>query len=297
MSYKIFCESLEDHVFKISLEEGCDLKLLAEITVTEDINTYKKSYGKTLIVGGADGYLGAVLISGLAALRSGSRYVEVFSTDTNHSLIPLHRPELMTSSNIEQLNHKFSTYQNLLLGPGISSNQWSRETFSVFKNFCQNKKTNKNIVMDAGFLSLLAEDQFSDDNWVLTPHIGEAAQLLNTSTKHIQDNRLDSAKEIQKIYGGIIILKGHNTIIQTHDNSYICTHGNNSMGTAGMGDCLAGTLISLMSLVNAKDYNNAILYAVALHSMAADNILANKGKFGILANDVIVEINNLLNNN
>mgnify|MGYP001380972196 FL=1 len=297
MSHKIFCEPLEDHVLKISLDKGSDLNLLAEIIVVEDINTYKKSYGKTLIVGGADGYLGAVLISGFAALRSGSRYVEVFSTDTNHSLIPLHRPELMTSYDIKKLDHKFNNYKNLLLGPGISNNEWSRETFSIFKNFCQNKNTDKNIVIDAGFLSLLAVDQFRYDKWVLTPHIGEAAQLLNTSTKHIQDNRLGSAKEIQKIYGGIIILKGHNTIIQTQDNSYICTHGNNSMGTAGMGDCLAGTLISLMSLVNAKDYNNAILYAVALHSMAADNILANKGKFGILANDVIVEINNLLNNN
>ena len=102
MSHKIFCEPLEDHVLKISLDKGSDLNLLAEIIVVEDINTYKKSYGKTLIVGGADGYLGAVLISGFAALRSGSRYVEVFSTDTNHSLIPLHRPELMTSYDIKK---------------------------------------------------------------------------------------------------------------------------------------------------------------------------------------------------
>ena len=297
MSHKIFYESLEDHVLKISLEKGLDLNLLAEIIIEQDIDSYKKSYGKTLIVGGANGYLGAVLISGLAALRSGSRYVEVFSTDTNHSLIPLRQPELMTSSDIKHLNHKFKTYKNLLLGPGISGDEWSREAFSIFKKFCQNKKTNKNIVVDAGFLSLLSEDQFSNDKWVLTPHIGEAAKLLNTSVKNIQDNRLDSAIEIQKIYGGIIILKGHDTIIQTQSNSYVCKHGNSSMGTAGMGDCLAGTLISLISLANEKDYNNAILYAVALHSMAADNILASRGKFGILASDVIVEINNLLNNN
>ena len=83
-------------------------KLINSIQI-DHINTYKKSYGKTLIVGGADGYLGAVLISGFAALRSGSRYVEVFSTDTNHSLIPLHRPELMTSYDIKKLDHKFNT--------------------------------------------------------------------------------------------------------------------------------------------------------------------------------------------
>ena len=147
MSHKIFYESLEDHILKISLEKGLDLNLLAEIIIEQDIDSYKKSYGKTLIVGGANGYLGAVLISGLAALRSGSRYVEVFSTDTNHSLIPLRQPELMTSSDIKHLNHKFKTYKNLLLGPGISGDEWSREAFSIFKKFCQNKKTNKKDVV------------------------------------------------------------------------------------------------------------------------------------------------------
>jgi NAD(P)H-hydrate repair Nnr-like enzyme with NAD(P)H-hydrate dehydratase domain len=67
------------------------------------------------------------------------------------------------------------------------------------------------------------------------------------------------------------------------------------MGTAGMGDCLAGIIISLISLVDKKDYNHAILYAVAIHSLAADNILSNQGEIGILASDVIVEINKLLN--
>ena len=67
------------------------------------------------------------------------------------------------------------------------------------------------------------------------------------------------------------------------------------MGTAGMGDCLAGIIISLISLVNKKDYNNAVLYAVAIHSLAADNVLSSQGGIGILASDVIVEINKLLN--
>ena len=109
MSHKIFYESLEDHILKISLEKGLDLNLLAEIIIEQDIDSYKKSYGKTLIVGGANGYLGAVLISGLAALRSGSRYVEVFSTDTNHSLIPHRHPELMTSSDIKPVSYTHLT--------------------------------------------------------------------------------------------------------------------------------------------------------------------------------------------
>ena len=62
-----------------------------------------------------------------------------------------------------------------------------------------------------------------------------------------------------------------------------------------MGDCLSGTIISLISLVNKKDYNNAVLYAVGIHSLAADNVLSSQGEIGILASDVIVEINRLLN--
>ena len=47
--------------------------------------------------------------------------------------------------------------------------------------------------------------------------------------------------------------------------------------------------------MNVKDYNNAILYAVAIHSLAADNIFKKKGGIGLLASDVIIEVNNLLN--
>ena len=101
---------------------------------------------------------------------------------------------------------------------------------------------------------------------------------------------------IQQKYGGIVVLKGHETIIQTKSDAYICSHGNSAMGTAGMGDCLAGIIISLISLVDINNYNNAIIYAVAIHSFAADNLSKKHGKIGLLASDVIMEVNKLLNN-
>ena len=169
------------------------------------------------------------------------------------------------------------------------------EIFLDIKEVLKRNDSKKNIVIDAGFLSLLAEDPFRCENWILTPHVGEAARLLNTSKDNIQNNRLDSAKKIQEQYGGIVILKGHETIILTKSDSFVCSHGNSAMGTAGMGDCLAGIIISLISLVDLKDYNNAILYAVAIHSFAADNLSNKQGKIGLLASDVIIEVNKLLN--
>ena len=295
MLYKIFSKILEDKTHYISLEKNLKNDLLAEFTIESTVNTYKGSFGKTLILGGTDGYLGAVLISGTSALRSGSRYVEIFSTERHLSLISTYQPELISSSALDGLEEKFGSYKNLLLGPGMADDSWSRKIFLLFKDFILNNELDKNIVVDAGFLNLLSKDPFKNDNWILTPHIGEAAQLLNTRKENIIKNKIDSANKIQKIYGGIVILKGHETIIKTDTETFICEHGNSSMGTAGMGDCLSGTIISLISLVNKKDYNNAVLYAVGIHSLAADNVLSSQGEIGILASDVIVEINRLLN--
>ena len=295
MGYKIFSESLGDNKFSISLEKYSNNKLLSDFDLVDNINLYKNSFGKTLIVGGTEGYLGAILISGLAALKTGSRYVEIFSTRTHSSLISFHQPEFITSYDFEILKDRLSNYTNLLVGPGTSSDNWSNETFSHFKKFIDKSKLKKKIVVDAGYLNLLAEHKFYNNEWILTPHVGEAAKLLETTNEDIQNNRLDSAKELQKIYGGIVILKGHDTIIQMQKNTFICSHGNSSMGTAGMGDCLAGIILSLISLVDTRDYNNAILYAVAIHSFAADNILKKNGRIGLLASDVIAEVNNLLN--
>ena len=295
MLYKIFSKILEDKTHYISLEKNPKNDLLAEFTIESTVNTYKGSFGKTLILGGTDGYLGAVLISGTSALRSGSRYVEIFSTERHLSLISTYQPELISSSAFDGLKEKFGSYKNLLLGPGMADDSWSRKIFLLFKDFILDNELDKNIVVDAGFLNLLSKDPFKNDNWILTPHIGEAAQLLNTRKENIIKNKIHSANKIQKIYGGIVILKGHETIIKTDTETFICEHGNSSMGTAGMGDCLSGTIISLISLVNKKDYNNAVLYAVAIHSLAADNVLSSQGEIGILASDVIVEINKLLN--
>ena len=67
------------------------------------------------------------------------------------------------------------------------------------------------------------------------------------------------------------------------------------MGTAGMGDCLAGTILSLITLANKDDIDTSILFSIGIHSLAADMINDNIGPIGLLASDVIIKINKLLN--
>ena len=297
MKYQIFVKKYisRKNIFSFTLTPEKKLLQTLFVDIPFNQNTYKKSFGKTLIIGGASGYLGAAIISGKSALYSGSRYVEIMTTKPHSMILPTHQPELITSYKISDFQKKIISYKNLLIGPGMSNDDWSKKIFIKIKKYLRSQSTKINCVIDGGFLSILSKDPYKYDGWIMTPHIGEAAQLLKKKSSYIEADRLKAAKELQEKYGGIIILKGPKTIIQTKENSYICNHGNQGMGTAGMGDCLAGTVLSLITLANKSDRTTSILFATGIHSLAADIIKKETGDIGLLASQVIIKINKLLN--
>ena len=297
MKYQIFVKKDISHEnicsFTLTSEKKSSQSLYFDIPFNQ--NTYKKSFGKTLIIGGASGYLGAAIISGKSALYSGSRYVEIMTTKPHSIILPTHQPELITSYKVSDFQKKIISYKNLLIGPGMSNDDWSKKIFIKIKRYLSSQSAKINCVIDGGFLSILSNNPYRYDNWIMTPHTGEAAQLLKKKSSDIEADRLKAAKELQYKYGGIIILKGPKTIIQTKENSYICNHGNQGMGTAGMGDCLAGTVLSLVTLANKDDRIPSVLFATGIHSLAADIIKEETGDIGLLASQVIIKINKLLN--
>jgi hydroxyethylthiazole kinase-like uncharacterized protein yjeF len=297
MKYQIFTKKDINHknIYSFMLTSGKKSAETLHFDIPLNQNTYKKSFGKTLIIGGASGYLGAVIISGKSALYSGSRYVEIMTTKPHAVVLSTHQPELITSYEISDFQKKIISYKNLLIGPGMSDDDWSQKIFIKIKKYLSSQPVKINCVIDGGFLSMLSKEPYKYDNWIMTPHIGEAAKLLNKKPLDIEADRLKAAKKLQQKYGGIIVLKGPKTIIQTKTNSYICDHGNQGMGTAGMGDCLAGTVLSLITLANKDDRISSVLFAVGIHSLAADVIKEEIGDVGLLASQVIIKINKLLN--
>ena len=297
MKYQIFTKKDLGHknIYSFTLTPEKKSLQILHFDIPLNQNTYKKSFGKTMIIGGASGYLGATIISGKSALYSGSRYVEIMTTKPHAMVLSTHQPELITSYKISNFQKKIVSYKNLLIGPGMSNDDWSKKIFVKIKRYLNSQPVKINCVIDGGFLSMLSKDPYKYDNWIMTPHIGEAAKLLKKKPSDIETDRLKSAKELQHKYGGIIVLKGPKTIIQTKTNSYICNHGNQGMGTAGMGDCLAGTILSLITLANKNDKVSSILFSVGIHSLAADIIKEETGDVGLLASEVIIKINKLLN--
>ena len=149
--------------------------------------------------------------------------------------------------------------------------------------------------MGADGLNLLAAgrviEQARRDNWVLTPHPGEAARLLDCTTAQIQADRFAAGRELQQRYGGVAILKGNGSLVVGAEQLLLSDYGNPGMATGGMGDVLSGVIGSL--LAQHLPALEAAALAVCLHGAAAD-LAADEGERGLLATDLIPQMRALL---
>jgi NAD(P)H-hydrate epimerase len=68
----------------------------------------------------------------------------------------------------------------------------------------------------------------------------------------------------------------------------VCDYGNPGMGTAGVGDVLAGVLGGL--LVQLRDLPSAARTGVLLHALAGDDAAAEDGERGLVASDLLPAI-------
>ena len=145
--------------------------------------------------------------------------------------------------------------------------------------------------MDA--LNCLAKNPCYSDQWILTPHPGEAARLLGWSVQDIQRDRLIAAQTLQQKYGGVTVLKGVDTIVCTADEWSVNDAGNPGMSSAGMGDVLSGIIGGL--LAQHVSLFDAARWGVLIHASAGDRAARIQGERGLLASDLINYLQELAN--
>jgi hydroxyethylthiazole kinase-like uncharacterized protein yjeF len=252
-------------------------------------SSHKGDCGHVLLIGGAPGFSGAIRLAGEGALRSGAGLVSI-ATDAGHAgLITASRPELMchgiaTPAELEPLLHRCSV---IAIGPGLGQDAWGKSLLeSIFES-------NKPVVVDADALNLLAQQPQLHRNWVLTPHPGEAARLLEKSVEDIQGDRFRAAKQLQQRYGGVIVLKGSGTIVHSpgQRTAAVCSQGNPGMATGGSGDVLTGVIAGLIA--QGFELQDAAETGVCVHAAAGD-LAAQDGERGMIASDLFPHIRKLL---
>lgn len=255
------------------------------------VHSHKGTYGRLLCIGGNEGMSGAIRLSSEAALRTGTGLVKVFAHPESVRQISAGRPELMVSS--EGLKEALEWATCIVIGPGLGQNQWSKDTFDTTMDYCQ--QHNKPIVIDADALNLKAVNTsfVALTDCVVTPHVGEAARLLNVSIEEIEANRFNFARQCAQRYDATCVLKGAGSIVDNQSHSWVCRHGNPGMATAGMGDVLAGILGSLMSQGLSNEM--ACQYGVSIHAKAGDIVAQKYGQRGLLASDLFNTVRKLIN--
>lgn len=252
-------------------------------------NSHKGDFGHLVIVGGDYGYAGAPILAGSAALRMGAGLVSIATRQEHLKPALSQHPELMVKGieQAQQLEVLLQKASALVIGPGLGLSSWSFELFQYVLKHPVVK------LIDADGLNILAQNPSYQTHWILTPHPGEAARLLGVTTAKIQKNRIEAANQLQKKYGGIIVLKGAGTIIKGNPETYfICSRGNPGMSSGGMGDVLSGIIGNL--LAQGLDPLAAATLGVEIHGYAGD-WAAKEGEKGLIASDLVAKLRHICN--
>ncbi|MFV0277857.1 MAG: NAD(P)H-hydrate dehydratase, partial [Parahaliea sp.] len=260
------------------------------------VDGHKGRYGRVLVVGGDHGLGGATLLAAEAALRCGAGLVSAATRAEHVPALLARRPEVMASavSGGQPLAALVAAADVLALGPGLGRSSWSEQ---LFRAACDQPGGGSGpaLVVDADALNLLAQGvggvALGRDNWVLTPHPGEAARLLAIDTASVQADRFAAVRALQARYGGVAVLKGNGTLICDGVQLLLSDYGNPGMASGGMGDVLSGVIAAL--LAQGLPALLATALGVCLHGRAAD-IAAADGQRGLLASDLLAPMRTLL---
>ncbi len=266
-----------------------DLAAFAPALAPRARDAHKGDFGHVLVVGGEAGFSGAARLAAEAAARVGAGLVSVATRAAHAAVIAAARPELMchgveTAVELEPLLRRADV---IVVGPGLGQGTWGQHMLGRLLYARQP------LVVDADALNLLAQDPVRRDDWVLTPHPGEAARLLGETTVQVQQNRFAAAAGVQASFGGVVVLKGPGTLVLGSDGMPgVCGGGNPGMASGGMGDVLSGVIAALIA--QGSGLREAAAAAVCLHAAAADAAAAD-GERGLLASDLFPHLRRLAN--
>ncbi|HEY2273957.1 MAG TPA: NAD(P)H-hydrate dehydratase [Steroidobacteraceae bacterium] len=251
---------------------------------------HKGDFGRVLIVGSGSGMPGATRLAGEACLRVGAGLTTVAVAPENVAAIAAGRPELicLAFSDRHVLMEALARADVVAIGPGLGRSPWARAALETVLG------AGKPLVVDADALNLLAEGEIrARDDWILTPHPGEAARLLAATTQDVQNDRLAALDRLLARFGGTIVLKGAGTLVGAAGRTPgVCERGNPGMASAGTGDVLTGAIAGI--LAQCHDPWTAARVGVLVHAIAGD-AAARAGERGVLASDVARELHHAVN--
>lgn len=275
----------------------CTDKLVNTCLPKRQADTHKGDYGRVLVVGGSKGMTGAATLAGQAALRGGAGLTRVALPESLNlefeagslEVMSLPLPETGAGTigpqALNVLGEQLDWADVLAVGPGISRHP---ETASFLHQLVST--SSKPLVLDADGITAFAGrmDVLEKRNgpMVITPHLGEMAELTGAKVEDLKTDLIASAQAVAGSLNSVIVLKGTRTIIVAPDGeTFVNLTGNPGMASAGSGDVLTGLIAALIAQGNEP--LAAAACGVFLHGLAGDLASWEIGEAALTAGDLL----------
>jgi len=255
-----------------------------------ETDTHKNRVGRVLVVGGALGMAGAIILAGRAAFSAGAGLVRICSSEANREAIQAAIPEaiFVSAEDEDDLADAIQASDAVAVGPGLGTSASSRDLLARVT-----KRTTQPLLLDADALNLLAEDEIGLARLgeacpvLITPHPGEMARLNGAPSDR---SRVEVARDFAASRSCAVLLKGAPSVVASREGEVtIDTQSSSDLAVAGMGDALSGACAALM----AQGLDPATAGAVGLYLSGRAAVLADRGA-GLTPSEVVQRIPDVL---
>jgi ADP-dependent NAD(P)H-hydrate dehydratase len=267
----------------------------------------KDARGRVLAIGGSAETPGALLLSGVAALRAGAGKLQLATVRSAAPALGVAVPESLVVSLPQSRQGEISgqaaartladragKVDALLIGPGMSSDRAARAMIGLLVRRLGERAT---LVLDAAAIGALRRDAGAlrslRGRVVLTPHAGEMAALLGETKEQVEAQPASFARRAAERFGAVVALKGAESWIAEPEGSlYHYTGGSVGLATSGSGDTLAGIVAGLAA--RGAPALHAAVWGAWLHGAAGRLLTRRIGPIGFLARELLDEVPKLM---
>ncbi|MBC8584970.1 NAD(P)H-hydrate dehydratase [Youxingia wuxianensis] len=263
-------------------------------------DSHKGSYGKLLNIAGSQKYMGAAILSTMAAMRAGAGYVTLASTKEvcrtalpsllEAVMLPLKQGKEghISYESLPEILEALENSTALLIGNGLDVTQDTcRLVYEVLKNAkCP-------VIVDGDGINVISRNidilKQTNCNIVLTPHMKELSRLTTLPIEQLKQDRYTIGANFAREYGCTVVMKDAYTATAGADGRmYINTTGNAGMAKAGSGDVLAGIIGGLAA--QGIDLVTAAAAGAYLHGLAGNYAACKYSQYGMLPREIIDQL-------
>jgi ADP-dependent NAD(P)H-hydrate dehydratase / NAD(P)H-hydrate epimerase len=246
------------------------------------VRSTKYSAGSVLIVGGSRGLTGAPMLAALAAQRADAGYVAVAAPESALPILESRLLEVVKRPLPEDAGGRLlpraadgvleaaERAHAVAIGPGLGRSDGTVELVRILL-----ERLDGPVVLDADALWEL-EPFARAAPTVLTPHSGELARLLGTTSDEVDAHRLDAVRRAASRFGAVVLLKGADTLVASpREGVLVAAYGTPALATAGSGDVLTGVVAAF--LAKGLEPRLAAASAAVAHGVASELIEPQRG--------------------